>query len=242
MKRFFQLFVPFFFLAVALPAQEKKHYIVRPGDIILDRIPEDGRYRFDDFKEARVYFRNNSTASGNLNYHLLYGEMQFVDVSGDTVSLANEQFLEKITFENTAYYYDPENKRYLEVLVGGEQLKLTRHMRMRLLENDVKSMDGYVSTLDPNLSRVVYDLDNRVHETTLRKFFESRAQHPMLFTHHEEYYFVDKNNIVWPVKKSSLRRIFPDERRDLSNYLSDERINFSDKEELKKLVTFCNQL
>lgn len=242
MKRTLQIFVLFIFVSVNLTAQQKNHYIVRPGDIILDRIPEEGRYRFEDFRHARVYFLNNSSASGNLNYHLLYGEMQFVDASGDTVSLANEQLLEKITFENTVYYYDSENRRYLEVLAGGEQLKLTRHLRMRLLEHDVKSMDGYVSTLDPNLSRVIYDMDNRVHETTLRKFFESRAQHPMLFSPHEEYYFVDKNNIVWPVRKSSLRRIFPDHRRALSNFLSEESINFSKKEDLQKLAVFCSQL
>lgn len=230
------------FYTFPLSAQEKKHYIVRPGDIIIDRIPEEGRYRFDDFREAQVYFANNTSASGNLNYQLLYGEMQFVDQRGDTVSLANEQLLKKVSFENTDYFYDPEKKRYLEVLAGGEKLRLTRHLRMRLLEHDVKSMDGYVSTLDPNLSRVIYDMDNRVHQTTISKFFESRAQHPMLFSPHEEYYFVDKNTISWPVKKSSLRRIFPDHRRALSDFLSDEKINFSKKEDLKKLVSFCNQL
>ena len=238
------------FLLITLPiifsfpslAQEKKHYIVRPGDIIIERIPEEGRYRFDDFRNARVFFVNNSSASGLMNYHLLYGEMQFVDSSGDTLSLANESLLRKVSFESTDYYYDSENKRYLELLAGGDQLKLTRHLMMRLLEHDVKSMDGYVSTLDPNMSRVVYDLDNRVHETTLLKFFESRAQHPMLFSPHEEYYFVDKNNIVWPVKKSSLRRIFPDHRRALGDFLSEEKTNFSRKADLEKLVNFCNRL
>ena len=242
MKPFFLLITLFFVLALPLQAQEKKHYIVRPGDIIIERIPEEGRYRFDDFRNARVFFGNNSSARGLLNYHLLYGEMQFVDRSGDTLSLANEQLLRKVSFEDTDYYYEPENKRYLEVLVGDEQIKLTRHLMMRLLEHDVKSMDGYVSTLDPNLSRVVYDLDNRVHETTIQHFFESRAQHPMLFSPHEEYYFVDKNSIVWPVKKSSLRRIFPDDRRALGDFLLEEKINFSRKEDLIKLVNFCNRL
>ncbi len=236
------LLVTFILLAISVSAQENQHFIVRPGDIIIDRIPLTNRYRFEQFRRARAHFVNNATASGHLNYNLLYGEMQFIDPTDDTVSLANEQMLEKISFEDTDYIFDPENNRYLEVLAGDQHIRLTRHLRMRLLEHDVKSMDGYVSTLNPNLSRAVYDLDNRVHQTTLREFFESRAQHPMLFSTHEVYYFVDKNNVAWPVKKSSLHRIFPDHRREISDYLSNHTIDFTSKEDLIQLISFCNQL
>jgi hypothetical protein len=228
--------------ASPLAAQQSKSFIVRTGDIILNRVPLPDRYRFDEFKDARVYFANNTSASGKLNYHFLYAEMQFVDVTGDTVSLANEHLIRRISFDDLDYFYDSEKADYLEVVLDGPLLMLAKKQELRLLEYDVKAMEGYVSSLTPELSRAIFDLDNQIHPENLRELLHSRATNPLLICPHEELFFIDRNHVVHPARKASLRKIFPDFRRELSDYLGENKISFSSKEDLSELVTFCNQL
>ena len=59
---------------------------------------------------------------------------------------------------------------------------------------------------------------------------------------HDFFLLVPRPNRVYPADKSSLAKIFPNNKKAIKEYLSEHNIDFNSESDLKQIITFCNTL
>ena len=98
---------------LTLQAQETKSIRVKADTDLKYAIPVVERYRYPQFKNGTVSFFNASPATAKLNYNFQLGEVQFLNLTGDTLSLANEQTIKQIQIGDNIFYYDVAYKKHV---------------------------------------------------------------------------------------------------------------------------------
>ena len=95
----------FFYVAVAF-GQNNQVIRVKYDENPAKVTPFELKYRFDKFYIGTVSFFTGKSANARLNYNRLLGEMQFIDLKGDTLSLDEESTIKSILIGNTTFFYD----------------------------------------------------------------------------------------------------------------------------------------
>ncbi len=128
-----------FFICSQIAAQKNK-VVVSGNNDIAAAIPDSLKYSYPAFIYGKVYFRDGTAGSSLLNYNLLAGEVQFINPSGDTLSLANEVTIQYITINEDTFYYD---NVYLKLIAENKKAKLAKNERLSL--SDIKKGAAYNS-------------------------------------------------------------------------------------------------
>ncbi|HMG92594.1 MAG TPA: hypothetical protein VK589_21200 [Chryseolinea sp.] len=58
----------------------------------------------------------------------------------------------------------------------------------------------------------------------------------------EYYYFFDKDNKPSKATRATIQKLFPDQQQNIKAYLGENRIDFESRQDLIKLLTFCDEL
>src|SRR5687767_5736852 len=116
MKKLLMFVCPVFFIAQLL-AQSTEIVRIKAGEDPARKFSPYGFYRFPSFSDGVAVFKHGGTTTAKFNYHLLNEEMQFIDINGDTLALAEPFSIKYITVDTSLYYY---SDGYLEVIENKE--------------------------------------------------------------------------------------------------------------------------
>lgn len=242
-KNLILLAVGLFAFPAASVGQSAKKFRIWSGEVATKVIPANERYSNENFRKGIVLFGNEKTSSALLNYNLLYSDIEYIDQEGDTLSIANEELVRNVLIGNDLYYF---NYRfgYLEVLSDYPSLKLAAKKGMTLLQKD---KDVYVNPRYDHFSKLAEDpftnQDRFFNNTvTYRQMYNMPAKDDFYLLESTSYYFIDKNSRSHPASLKSLRKIFPENKRTIKKYLKQNNVNFKNRDDLEKLVEFCNHL
>jgi hypothetical protein len=217
-----------------LQAQNTDKFRVKSGEEAEKAIPASYKYRYDTFRNGSVSFYGGRSATARLNYNLLVGEMQFIDLTGDTLSLADEQTIQHIKIEENTFYYDPKYG-YLEVVAQYPAVKLTLQQSFSTVSKEKKgayeqstgasSIKNYNSYASGNTRLQKLDPDGDV-----------------LIAREVGYFLVDENNRAHRANKSNVLKLFAKQKKAISTYLDEADIDFDKEEDLRQLLQFCSEL
>ncbi|MEK6480591.1 hypothetical protein WJR50_23810 [Catalinimonas sp. 4WD22] len=225
-----------------LSAQTPSSYSIQKGEIITEEISYQDIYRFENFQEGTVIFANGKSASSKLNYNHLYGEIQFIGVEGDTFSIAPEPVVEYVSIGDYGFFYNPEQHKYLEVVVESPVLSIGIFRYYQIFDRNMQMIKGYVDT-DPTFNQdFVFEQDNRTVSESLYEFYNFPSKEDLRLSYRESYYFIDKNIRFYPAIRSNLWKIFPEYRQTIRNFVNQNKIDFTSEKDLKQLVFYCEQL
>ncbi len=188
---------------------------------------------------------DGQTANAQVNYNLLYGEMQFIDRTKDTLSIADDPIVKTLTVNDFIFYYDPRYG-YVEEVKDFTTCTLAKKQRLRWAKEVQKTTGGAANDIMRGTS------DNRLSQTssswqandkqTSQEFFSHSATKPMTFSLRANYYFTDFNHRWYPANKSSIKKAFRRYKKDVLEFIDTEEIKFNDAQDLIKLLSFCSQL
>jgi hypothetical protein len=220
----------FFLLCFEGWGQAGKKYQVNPGQKIFDVIPRDEVYKYPEFTEGVVYLRGGTFGRARLNYNSLFGEMQFIDPKGDTLSLADEKNISRIFVNKDTFYYEDG---CIELLTNYGKIKLAAKRIFSFSDRKKagglnQSGSGEIETFTTFSSRQSFK-DLTITET-------------LTFTKRIVYYFGDEYNHFILASKKSLLKMFGEHNNQISEYLNQNKINFKSEEDLKKLCSFLKTL
>ncbi len=106
-------------------AQDRKIFKINPGQKVVATIPFNEQYNYPSFVVGTVQFRNGNYANALMNFNALFGEIQFIDPKGDTLSVSDPAAVKYITLDSSRYYFDKEYVRligtYNDVTLGDRQ-------------------------------------------------------------------------------------------------------------------------
>ena len=217
-----------------LSAQEPKLIKVKAGEDIQRAIPMHDKYRYPQFKDGTVTFLTGASTAGKLNYSLLLGEMHFISPSHDTLSLANESMIKRITIEENQFYYDAKHG-YLEVVSDYQSIKLAVKQIFRVA--GLEKVGGYQQ------SSAVSSIKNYsmiANGNSSVKTLEAKGD--IVLSKEKLYFFIDQNSRFYKANKSNLLKIYVKHKKAIETYLKEESIDFDKEENLKKILGFCSQL
>ncbi|MGB3589264.1 MAG: hypothetical protein WBA23_22155 [Tunicatimonas sp.] len=226
-------------------AQSSGIFNVQIGEVPVEVLPQKAQYRFADFGWGKVTFMDGQTANAQVNYNLLYGEMQFIDRTKDTLSIADDPIVKTLTVNDFIFYYDPRYG-YVEEVKDFTTCTLAKKQRLRWAKEVQKTTGGAANDIMRGTS------DNRLSQTssswqandkqTSQEFFSHSATKPMTFSLRANYYFTDFNHRWYPANKSSIKKAFRRYKKDVLEFIDTEEIKFNDAQDLIKLLSFCSQL
>ncbi|GAB3495950.1 hypothetical protein GCM10027341_14020 [Spirosoma knui] len=212
---------------------------IKGGAEGVKAIPFADRYRYDQFREGKVVYQNGTAAAARLNYHILLGEMQFINPNGDTLALVDDPVVRLIgingpTAQQDLFVYD-RLKGYIEVVADDNGYKLGMKQGIKTVKNE---------------KRGGYDQSSGVSAITNYQFSVSSnasiakldAKGDLLLIKDKTYFLIDPNGRSYPINRASLLKVFNKHRQQVAAYLDNEAINFREEADLKKMLHYCSGL
>ncbi|AYB30145.1 hypothetical protein [Chryseolinea soli] len=203
---------------------------LKPGENIRTTSWRDSVYRFSSYQEGQVIFISGPSPKYKMNYNVLSGDMEFISPKGDTMVLKKTPEVKLVMVGGHVFFLEPA-QGYIEILIQ-QQLALGVQKEFVIARKDVEVSNGY-STSSNNTGAVVAYRGNSRSVT-------SNAD--LLVRINNTYFFIDQKNEAHPATKASLMKLFPDDRDKLKTYLKEQHTDFKQKDDLARLLAFCNGL
>ena len=105
----------------SLRSQTDTTYIIKPGENIFDVVLLKDIYRYPGFIQGSVLFRDGRSVRSRLNYNMLISQVQFIDMKGDTLSLAEEETIKYVVIAQDSFCYDDG---YIELMVEDGKVRM----------------------------------------------------------------------------------------------------------------------
>ena len=207
-------------------AAQKNKVVVSGNNDIAASIPDSIKYLYPGFIFGKVYFRDGTVGGSMLNDNLLTGEMQFINPSGDTLSLANEVTIQYITINEDTFYYD---NAYLKLIAENRKAKLAQNEKLSL--SDIKKGTAY------NSYTSLGGIDNVTSLNLGSRMVNLTDDKQMIFVMHRTLFIGDAYNHFVPATMRNVRNLFG-KNKGLDTYLSKHKIDFTKEDDLKTLIDF----
>lgn len=213
--------------------QAQKQIRVKADANIANAIPMADRYRYPQFMTGNVVYRNGVSGGGQLNYNRMLGEMQFIDVKGDTLALADEQNIAHVTIGANRFYVNP-GKGCPEVIAEHGPVKLAKQVVLKSVRAEKKVAYGQSSGASSVATVQPYANNSSVHR------IESAGD--QMIKEDVTYFIVDQNDRYYLLNKAAIFKIFSKHKKAIDTYLNEQSIRFTEEVDLKKLIQFCSEL
>jgi hypothetical protein len=215
---------------LGVSAQSKSLFIVNPGKKITEEIAASEIYRYPGFRPATIALKDGSSTRVELNYNSLFGEMQFIDPNGDTLSLADEKNIEVIAFSKDTFYFD---EGWIELVYNYGGVKLGKKKMIELSNREKigaleTSAAGSISTYST--------------VATGQYMKDIVARERLSFTARTSYYFGNRFNSFSKATKKSLLKCFAEHQVELEVWLKQNSVDFSNEKDLERLSMYLQSL
>ncbi len=228
-KKILSVIGPLIILSFPLHAQEQKDITVKAGTRVIDYFPVSVRYRYPNFTEGKLRFKNGITSAGRFNYNFLLGEMEFLQ-SRDTLSIADKKNIRLITVALDTFFY---NNGYIEVISGGlVRVGLMQNIRLKSIERV-----GAYGTTDRTSS-----IDTYNSMAFNSNFYKLMPNEDWIFQKTHEYYFSTPGRDFVQFTRKNVLDNFPQKKDAIKEYLKTNKIDFSSRDDLLRCARYLSSL
>jgi hypothetical protein len=207
--------------------QDSSRFVIKPGQTIAEVIKPAIMYRYPEFKMGKAYIMNGTVASAKMNYNRVIEEVQFINLKGDTVSIANESTINMVTIGEDTFMFKTV---YLEILQDLNVVKLAVRERLRLADRQKIGAYGQPTT-SASIDTYESYLDGY-------KRYNIVANEQLILVKENMFYMgTAKNNFFVAGKKQVLKE-FAKYRIELMDYFNKKDVDFTNESEIRELCTF----
>ncbi|HEV8283702.1 MAG TPA: hypothetical protein VGQ09_05300 [Chitinophagaceae bacterium] len=190
-------------------------------------------YRYPQYIQGKVFFRDGTIAEAMLNYHKLFEQVLFIDQKGDSLAVGNPETISVIVMGQDSFYYNKDS--YYELIESYKKsIQLAR--KQMLQEMDQQKTGAYGQSYTNNstvANKNYYTVDGKprlnVGESTL-------------FLQKTEYYISYKHGDFLPANKKNIEKLFSEYSRQVKDYIKENSLDIAKEEGLKKLLQFIQDL
>jgi len=212
-------------------AQIHRTVKVKAGSKLVDYFSHDEMYRYPEFSQGRVVFKDGKYSINDLNYCILTGEMQFINPKRDTLAIINENQIDYVEIMADTFYYD---NGFLEVVNGKHILMATKqYVKMSNTERP-GALGSRPSGIQPSTYVTLYNhIGKSLHMT---------IQDDIVLSANTDFFIGTKDNGFTLYKKKRVMQLFPDHNALIEKFINEHNINFKDKEKLILLTDYLQTL
>ena len=217
--------------ATTLFSQNTSLVTVKAGSNAMDVLTPVDVFYYPQFSDGKVFFKDGTVAALKMNYNRLLDEMHFIDPKGDTLAVADEKTVKLITIGEDSFYYD---QGYVRNIVGDSTVKLASRQVWTVVGNNKRGAYNSSSS-----SAAISSKSSYYNSTGMYKI---NVDQDVVLSKTEHYYFGDKYNHFVLAGKKTLLMLFPKEERRIAMFLSENKVDFNNRNDLEKTVRFVEQL
>ncbi len=184
-----------------------------------------GQYRFPNFTEGTIIFRNGMMLGERINYNITADEMHFINKTGDTLAIANPGTINFISVNGSRFYYD---NGYLQALDTANGIILAFRQR---LEEETSNAD--IVILHPN---------EWTPKPVTTKVDKSDGTEKLHLDAREFYFFGDGKEHFTKAGKDYILNHFKEKQAAIKSFLKASHTNFNALADLLTLMQFCKKL
>lgn len=221
-----------FLIAAVLNGQDHKTVTVKAGTRINDYFTQSEQYRYPEFTQGMVVFKDGTATVTKLNYSILVGEMQFL-ASGDTMAIANEKNIKFVQIMLDTFYFD---NGYLEAIAGRHPAILAEKQYVKLA--DIKR-EGPMGTRSSTSSAQTW---GTVIDQGHLKNSKLVVQEDLVLSKNTDYFIGNGTDGFIPCKKSNVLKLYAKQKKAIDDFVKKNKVNFKAKEDLVKLTEFISAL
>ena len=211
-------------------AQTQKGYPVKAGQSPSHAIPDQAKYLLPSFTAGTASLRSGGSVRSRFNYNFLLDEMQFLDPKGDTLVIVDPATIKKIAIDSIIFYYD---KVFLKEIEKAGTYKLA------VQESLVQIPDKSEGAFGTKTSTAAIDAYATIDAEG--KQFKLVVKQDVLFIKAANFYLGDAYDHFFRASKKAFTNVFSSKKEGLNRYIKDEKINFNNESDLKKLLHFCTE-
>jgi len=216
-------------LSTCLSAQKGKPFTVLAGEKIENCIPFEERFRFAQFRPAKVFFTQGTNTDAKLNFNFLTREMDYIQ-GKDTLSISNPADIKQIIIDGTIFIM---NKGYMEVISNG---KIPVGLKQYFNLMDERKKDPYGQTAAGGAISSYSSLHTDGH------YYKLTQDHDRLFQKVTEYFLATSSSGFVPFTRKKVMQLFPQNKKTIEDYLKYEKVDFNSKEDLLRFANYLNDL
>lgn len=210
------------------------HHAVVPESCIAQG-KHSAAYLFPEFLKGTVHFRNGTKQTALLNYHCQGGQMQFLNTQADTLLFTGKYLIDYIAigerrFVLTEAYSD------MEVLGASGRVLLAARTQPEPSGNGLSHSGQHFSASEGNAAHVSMVSNQGGHF----QWENNASGHRWRVK--TTYFLIDQNRIVHQASRRAFLHVYGRNRRQLTRYMRENHIDFSQAGDLQKLLGFCNNL
>jgi len=229
MKKLFLVISSILCLINGLSAQKNENITVPAGTKVQDYFSFQEMYRYPEFTDGNVFFKNGATAASKFNYNLLSGEMDYPQLK-DTLSIANPSEIKLITIAGDTFYFD---KGYLE-LIYSDKFKVVLKQCYKLL--DAVNKDSYGSSGSNSAT------DSYSTLQTTGQSYKLVLNQDRIYKKYLEYSLLTPTGTFVLFTKKKVMQQFPQNKKAIDEYLKSNKVDFDSKEDLIRFAGYLSEL
>lgn len=226
-----------FVLYIQLNAQKNK-WTVHAGESIKDVLGDSVIYRYSQFKDGVVFYKDGKFSRAPLNFNSITGDMEFISSSKDTLAIANEASIKYLTIQADTFYFD---KVFIEVIHSNATAKLGRLEIIKLTDIKKEGAFGQMSSTS-SISTVsnLYN-DNKSFYSNSQSY--TLTERTDLSLQKESFFFIgdDMNNFL-PAAKRNVDKLFSKKTSTLQPFIKENKIAFNKEDDLVELINFLGKI
>jgi hypothetical protein len=217
----------------SLSAQDSTTVTIKSGNRIKDVLTVNDVFSHPQFISGKVYFRDGGVVSAMLNYDCLSDQMLFIGAKGDTLALDAEKTINYIALAKDTFYYIIGDG-YVRLLASNSVVKLAEKKVWEV--SDIKKVGSH------NRQANTYAVNSITSVTNgYGRDYNLILDEDVVLRKKAQYYFGNTYNNFVPASKKSLLSFFPKKETVISNYLKENRVDFTAMQDLEKLAQFLKQ-
>ena len=188
------------------------------------------QFLYPDFSEGTILLKNGQKRNMPMNYNLLTEKMVFHQ-NGKPYDLAGIETIDTVFIQKTCFI--PMGNIFYEVAVNNKATLLIQH-RGSLIPPGKPAPYGGVSHTSSTTS---YSSINTAGGT-----YNLKMPSDFSVNYHPVYLLRIDYEIHTFTKQSQFLKIFPGKENELKTFIKANKIKFDKKENLVKLIEYCNSL
>lgn len=197
--------------------------------LINKRFSIDAKYLFNQFKEGKVVFEDNSVTKAQLNYNIILEKIEFI--LNDTIKTLTNQDINYISINGLKF--KKINDKYYQEIYKKDHLSLILNMKP-IIENENKGAynTGTNTASTTKLNRI--EIAN-AHSQSSVNLSDSNSNEIKVLSKY--YILINNKKLIIPSKRQILK-ISGIEKNIITNFIERNNIKFSDKNDLIKIIDF----
>jgi hypothetical protein len=187
-----------------------------------------------EFQQGTITLKTGSRSAGSLNYNIVTNSINFLNEKNEPLMLVDLPNVLLITYSNRTFIPINANEvaEVVQTFSNGSSVLLIRRAK---LKNSLENRGPYGATVDPSsLAKISSLYEDGV--------FLNKKSNIEISVTVEYNYFVLLNNKRTQIKRfKDLKKLYPSKWEEVKSFVSENRIDLSDKQGVLSVLKFCNQ-